>query len=383
MSKLLSGLGLMVLLSACAVSTKPPSTTAGARSAPHEPVQRGGVAPELPHPVLGVLAGEWEPVERVVIGWNESNWEYIRYYRELLRKLPPSLPITVVSADAVDAVSLAQQITFPGAAPHHLDHVLAPVDTMWVRDYGPLIVRSGWGRRVVDLPYDTDRPQDDEVPQVLGRMWSLQVDPLPIDMEGGHIQADGEGRCVITDDVLYRNSERYSQADLERMLFASLGCRQLVVVPALVEESTGHVDMFLYLSGPGRAIVGRYQRRDDALNHTYLEDVAGILTDAGFDVVRMPMPRNDRRRRFRTYTNALAVNDVVVVPTYRADRRFEAEALRIFRQQFPGRRVVPIRVDDLINLAGAVHCTTITIPADGPPSGAAPTAGSTTQRLVD
>ena len=56
----------------------------------------------------------------------------------------------------------------------------------------------------------------------------------------------------------------------------------------------------------------------------------------------------------------LIVNDTVIVPTYRGDRRYEARALEIYRNSMPaGYKIVAIDSEDAIQLGGAVHCTTM------------------------
>jgi agmatine/peptidylarginine deiminase len=74
------------------------------------------------------------------------------------------------------------------------------------------------------------------------------------------------------------------------------------------------------------------------------------------------MPDNDRRQVFRTYTNAVALNGVVLVPVYRQHQTGRGAALRTFRQAFPGRAIVPIESDGIADLAGAVHCMTMQVP---------------------
>ena len=81
--------------------------------------------------------------------------------------------------------------------------------------------------------------------------------------------------------------------------------------------------------------------------------------DWDLNIVRIPMPIG-RNGVYRSYTNSLIVNDTVIVPTYRGDRRYEARALEIYRNSMPaGYKIVAIDSEDAIQLGGAVHCTTM------------------------
>ena len=81
--------------------------------------------------------------------------------------------------------------------------------------------------------------------------------------------------------------------------------------------------------------------------------------DWALNIVRIPMPAGSNGV-YRSYTNSLIVNDTVIVPTYRADRRYEAQALEVYRNSMPaGYSIVTVDAEDAIQLGGAVHCTTM------------------------
>ena len=318
-----------------------------------------------PTDVVG-LPGEYESVERVLLGWHAGNWGYLDFFASVLRAVTPDAVAVIAVEDAEDEALLRDALASRGVDQERLQIVVEPLDSMWIRDYGPVLVRTQRGFRVIDFPYHTDRENDDRYPTYFAAREHLPVSRPALEMEGGHIQSDGVGRCIVTDDVLGRNEGfLYQASDVRRLLSEFLGCRDVVFVPPLFAEETGHVDVFSYVTGPSRVIVGRYVPTEDPVNARRLDMAAHLLTDAGWQVTRIHMPRNDRRHVFRTYTNALVTNHTVMVPVFRRDRRFEAEALRAFREAFPGRRVVGVPADSVMGLAGAIHCTVIAVPALG------------------
>lgn len=318
---------------------------------------------DAPDDVLG-LPGEWEPVERVLLGWHGGNWDYADFFAAVLREVLPDVRALVAVESAADQLLLTDTLLVEGVDITRVDFVEHALDSMWMRDYGPLLVRTTTGGlRVIDLPYHPDRAHDDGYPRVFARREALPLSRPALEMEGGHLQADGRGRCVVTEAVLELNEGfLYEEADVRRLLREFLGCADVTFVPALFAEETGHVDVFAYVTGPSRILVGAYDPREDAVNARRLNRAARRLRAAGWEVTRLRMPGNARRTVFRTYTNVLLTDRTVVVPVFRADRRFERAALRTFARAFEGRRVVGVEADAVIDLAGAVHCTTVTVP---------------------
>lgn len=323
---------------------------------------------EAPDDVLG-LPGEYEPVDRVLFGWHAGNWAYVPFFARVLRTVTADAKALIAVESPDERELLSETLATHGVDLTRVDFVIHELDSMWIRDYGPMVVRTrDGGYRVIDLPYHADREHDDGYPITFAAHEGLPVSRSALEMEGGHIQSDGAGRCVITEDVIERNSiYEYTEDDVRRILRRYFGCAQTTIVPPLFAEETGHVDVLAYVTGPARVIVGSYRPEEDIVNSRRLNRAARALREAGFTVTRIPMPSNDHRRIFRTHTNVLVTNHTVLVPVFRRDRHHQHEALRAFAKAFPTRRVVGIVADGVMSLAGAVHCTAMAVPALRPP----------------
>jgi agmatine deiminase len=278
----------------------------------------------------------------------------------------PEVPL-VVAGEPEDRDLFVDFLRGQGVMGDRVQTIDAPLDSMWVRDYGPVFVRGVGGMMwVVDLPYHANRGLDDELPQRVGAQERLLTLSEKLPLEGGHIASDGQGLCIVSEDVVVEALEPTTdEAFVRARLDAVFGCRHTVFVPPLFAEETGHVDVFAMITGPARVVVGEYSRREDRVNARRLDEAASRLTDAGFEVTRIPMPSNDHWGTFRTYTNALILDRSVLVPTYRRHRLHEERALEILADAFPGRRIVPIEASPLAELGGAIHCATRTIPRGG------------------
>ena len=80
-------------------------------------------------------------------------------------------------------------------------------------------------------------------------------------------------------------------------------------------------------------------------------------------VERVPMgARHDGV--FRSYTNCVFANGVLLVPKYREHDGWRlGHCEMLFRRLLPGWTVVPIDASDLIQECGALHCVSLNIPA--------------------
>ena len=318
-------------------------------------------APPAPPGDVTALPGEFDSVSELLVGWHADAWSYLPVYATLVREASKRSRVVVLLAEQDEEDFVRFHLAAAGADMGAVDLVYAPLDSVWIRDYGPLVVRTHSRRpRAIDLPYD--RSDDDRVPGVLAARSGWAVSNPPIQMDGGHLQSDGTGRCIASDDLIWLNGELgISEGEVRAALRDYLGCRQLYFVPAFVDEATGHLDLMLYVTAPGRVLVGRYRQWQDRENGRRLDETAKILETAGFEVARIPMPGNQGRRIFRSYTNALAFNDVVFVPVYKRDRRWERRALRAFRGAFPDRTIIPVEADEVMEMGGAIHCITMTV----------------------
>lgn len=310
---------------------------------------------------VSYLPAESDPAQALLIGWPSGVTGLSSYFAKMIKAAAPYVSTTVVYVDSSYSYSqLSSALYQEGVDTNEINFVKMDLDTIWIRDYGPLLVRTkSGGYRVIDLRYYYGRWYDDVVPTKLAKAWNLKVSRPPIEAEGGNLQSDGAGRCITTDMILYQNYS-YTASDVRSIFKKYLGCQTTVILPSLYGEDTGHVDMYVTITGPKEAIVGQYSASDDPTNAKVVDKGASMLKSAGFTVRRIPMPAN-WDGNFRSYTNSLAVGKVVLVPVYSDDTRYESKALSVFKKAYPYHKIVPIESSQIITWAGAIHCVTMTL----------------------
>jgi agmatine/peptidylarginine deiminase len=257
-------------------------------------------------------------------------------------------------------------------------------DAFWIRDFGPLFVRDIKTQKlsIEDPLYYPLRPSDDAQPVDFAGRIGVPFSEFNLYFEGGNFLPNGGGLAIVSSVVLDANPH-YSEYEIREMFRQELGCKELVIVQALDDWATGHVDMWLAWANRTTLVVGEYTKSQDRVNHDIIADnVANKLTglrdpETGEEItiVRMPMPSNyppnllhaeppgfpTRFRLWRTYLNVVQINGTVLMPVYAQDRTYEAEATQIWGSL--GFEVLPVTTDAITPLAGQLHCLTKTLDA--------------------
>ena len=315
-----------------------------------------------PPPSTPVRAlGEFEETSGVLIAWNRG---LARFMVELIAASLEEAEVWVITWNDEESALVRNVLAQFGVDTSSLNFFEFPHESFWTRDYGPITVVDETGApRFIDPQYYRQRRRDDAVPTLMGRFFNTSVHRPEVATEGGNFMSNGEGFCVVTNWFLQENP-RLSPQQLQDIQKDYFGCDETVVLQRLEGEGTGHVDMFAKFLSPNLVLVGEYDRFDPvnaAILDENVERLERFASDRGWplEVVRMPMPYG-AGGVYRSYTNSLIVNNRVLVPTYSGDRRYEDKALEIYREVLPaGYEVRAIESEDVIQLGGAVHCTTM------------------------
>ena len=232
------------------------------------------------------------------------------------------------------------------------------VDSAWIRDYGPLQARTTSGSMLwIDAPYADDRPLDDDVPALFAATLDVAVEPTWASIDGGAIASNGAQLCVST--VEYFDKMEITGT---RRLSAQLGCATLVLVPALSDEGTKHVDLFLQFVEPTVALLARFDPDEAPLDARRMDRAEAAIAKAASDMdldltierIDLPPPDGDL---YPSWLNYFRLAGVVLVPSYAGvDRGLQAAAHERLTALMPTATLVSIPSDELLAYGGAVHC---------------------------
>ncbi len=327
--------------------------------------------PPPPPPSPDRLPGEFERQGTIFLGCGELSVFFPEILADIVEAVRHRVDVAALVNNDEGRKAVSDILTSRGLPDDAVRYVEAAHDTMWVRDYGPLFVRRVDDGRavVVDADYERfSRPNDDNAPQAVASQLRLTAIKAPLSLEGGNLLSNGHGLCITTTTLLDRNRQRgYSEEDVRRLLAEYFGATETLFLEPLSGEPTGHVDMFAVFTDPNTVVVGQYDPFVDPTNAAILERNAARLAQARgpqgpLRVVRVPMPPREGEQ-WRTYTNVVFANGLLLTPTYNSlDDAEERAAREIYRELLPGWRVTSIDVSDLIANGGALHCISMNAP---------------------
>jgi agmatine deiminase len=254
-----------------------------------------------------------------------------------------------------------------------------PTNDAWVRDHGPVFVKSASEVAVVDFRFDAWGRKyppwdlDDRIPRAIAAARQMRRFGVEVVLEGGSVDGNGCGSVLTTESCLLnpnRGPSRTREA-LEQVLHDTLGATRVIWLAGGIEgdDTDGHVDDLCRFVDPTTVVAAEEGDPRDP-NHAPLAEnlrrLRGICDQDGkpLAVATLPMPPPLRIAGLRcpaSYANFYLANGVALVPVFEVPS--DARALAVLRELLPGRDVVPIPARELVVGLGAVHCLTQQEPA--------------------
>jgi agmatine deiminase len=332
------------------------------------------------------LPAEWEPQRAVWFTWpqNADTWTPVwpdaeATYEIVVRQALRFQDVVLTASTPALKESLEKRFAdLPLEATHRLEVVLCPTNDSWIRDYGgqtvqatdydgkarPVLVSfefNSWGGKYP--PWDADNA----VPRFMAAHRGYELVEIPLVLEGGSIDVNGEGLLLTTESCLLnpnRNPGR-SREEIETVLRRALGVTEVLWLESGIDgdDTDGHIDDLARFTD-ARTIVCAVESDPADENYAALRRNAELLKEyaarLNLKVIEVPMPGRQIRAGLRTpatYMNFLILNDAVLLPVFDDPR--DAAAIELFKGLFPGREIVPIDCRSLVYGQGAIHCSSM------------------------
>lgn len=303
-----------------------------------------------------VTPAEFDPVDELLLG-NSDPYLVLEVYRDTIQGLSESpakdTPIRIVCDSKYVAGQLRYELHYAGVNLDAVQWYLTALDTVWIRDYGPVVAKGALGQRVVvDANYYWGRPTDDKFPSKYAKRKNWPYIKMDLDFEGGNLMTDGLGNAY-TSDIVYSYNTHLTKSQIDSWFRRYLGSKLTTFKP-LAYEGTGHIDMFAKLLSATTVLVSKYP--SSSPDSPMTEAAAAAFAGKGFTVLRLPAWGSSKD--YENYTNGVTVNGVALVPSYAKAQ--DSEALAVYASA--GYHTVPVESRVIIPYGGTVHCVTMQIP---------------------
>ncbi len=299
---------------------------------------------------------EFAPVDEVLLGCNDT-YLVMDTYREMITALKGSgVKISVICSSNYVANQLIYEYYYGGVDLTNVRFYLAPIDSIWMRDYGPNFAKDAAGKVVVvDTNYYYDRPNDDAFVKKYAAFRAFPYTYTDIDMEGGNLMSDGKG-TIMTSKWISSQNPQYSASALAAKMKATIGGTRWATSTPLKYEGTRHIDMYAKFMNSTSLLVSSYPYGHPS--YSLLESNVSYFKSLGYSVKRIPMADAATGLEFATHTNSLFVNERALVPTYNTS----SDGLALSTHSSYGYKSYGIDCRLLIEYGGAVHCISYGVP---------------------
>ncbi len=329
---------------------------------------------------------EWAPHKAIWTAWptTEDLW-----FDELeaVRAEVAAMVKALAQGDQMKVLACGEEVVHSAREALGLAAEVIPFDygDIWLRDTGPVFSRrgdgeiqaevfgfNGWGEKYF-------MPPDDEVGEGVAKLAGKPMRRHNFILEGGSIDADGEGTVLTTRQCLLNpnRNKGWDETKAQGALAESYGARKVIWLGdgLLNDHTDGHIDNIARFVAPGRVVCQHPNGANDP-NAAVLREIEKTLraetgaNGSKLDVITIPSPgllatpKGDPIPA--SHMNFIIGNKTVVVPVYNDKGDAAVEALA---KLFPKHKVVGLSARAILTAGGdapgggAFHCMTQQEPA--------------------
>ena len=314
-----------------------------------------------------------------------------------------------------DTAAVLSRLQTMGLRNNNVRFLVAPGNSFWYRDCGPICFYYGEGDTVgmLDFEYYPGRALDDSLPTYIERQFGLPNFTTMIEWEGGNCLVDGAGMVLSSDAIYSNNSDNYGQltwdgsnpstidytvkpsltrAQVYDSLEVLIGPRATYVLPAFrYDGGTGHIDLYVDMWHENSFVFSQMPTTysnwyDYKVGKKNMDSLCSYYSYFG-DNYRcdfIPFPSRDNGGDFssqtqyhqqytRTYSNHTFVNDLIIQPCFSAvgsdglpTAAWDRANIEELKKAYPGYTIYCVDVREFDGSGGAIHCITKQIPAEHP-----------------
>ena len=240
---------------------------------------------------------------------------------------------------------------------NNVTFVNAPVDSYWIRDYGPWYIFEDRNPAIVDNRYNRNRPNDDNMSQVFANYWNIPMYGMNLTHTGGNMMEDGRGHGVS--DALVFEENNNNETNVRNKMRDYLGIDPYHVTIDPQGDYIAHVDCWGKYLAPDKILIA--QLPSSSSQYALYEQVANYFATTNccwgypYHVYRVQEPGGST---LAPYTNSLILNKTVYVPLG-TNSTYNQQAIQVYQEAMPGYQIVGVNSGSPSwQNTDALHCRT-------------------------
>lgn len=323
-----------------------------------------------------VLPPEWAPHEATWLSWpvNEETWpqhilkealpQFIQFVKELSQVEKVRINIASSQEEEVQNLLIKQD----GLMMDNVELFDHPTNDSWCRDHGPDFLINGSQKLILNWGYNAWGEKyppfdlDNDIPNRIAESLELSQIDIPIILEGGSFDVNGQGTLITTESCLLNPNRNpaYTKYEIESILKRYLKQDEVIWLYAGIvgDDTDGHVDDITRFVSKDNIITNVTESTNP--NYEILERNKKHLVDnfrGRFEIIDLPMPKPlkvDNIEVPASYANFYIANDKVIVPIFNDSN--DKEAIDILQGCFTDREVIGLDSSKIIYGLGSFHC---------------------------
>jgi len=334
-----------------------------------------------------IMPAEWSSHSATMLIWphNRDTWPGSRLalvekvYRKIIQTLLKYEPVLLIADNQKIKKRAIRILGETNSQKYSLKIVVTPVNDVWARDSGPIIVRKGDQYFITDWEFNSwggkyaPWEDDNKLPEKISDLFSLPIKKSNMVLEGGSIETNGAGLFLTTESVLLNSNRNptLTKEQIESHLEQYLGAKKIIWLKKGLagDDTDGHIDDLTRFVNKNTVVTSVSDDPDNP-NYETLKENFKILEQSkdfnGEPLHIIPIPLPDTFTNVPTvdgsdhvpasYANFYIANGALLLPVY--DEKSDQEMLNLFSGLFPGRIIEGITCGDLVWGQGSIHCIT-------------------------
>lgn len=334
-----------------------------ARLVREEPLHRLRAA--TPPPVGPLRSpAEFEPTAAIMMAYiGNGSWKDILDAMAARITTDGDADVLVIVPTTAGIAEVQQFMGGAGADLSRVSISVAPLNSIWIRDYGPRYAYEGEVRVIVDHTYNRPRPLDNAIPLFVSESSGRAYHQMPLVHAGGnyHIGERDEGFATR---LITAENPGLTEAQVGGIFAAYHGLDTWFTnpIPATV-DATQHIDMWFQPIDEWKVMISEWPFNPGSIQEIVCNAAAAEMAARGYTVYRVPARRWSGAHY--TFVNSVMCNDIVLIPRYSnaTIAPLNGPALAVWQQALPDKQIIQIDAQAIVGSAGVLHCIVKHVPA--------------------